>query len=109
MAQLEDRIVTPTVDSSTSADRRSQDSSGSQAAPQKDSPTAPVFRTGMLEPNSFLRAPFDTTTVDEGANDNVVQLDRNTYGDCFDPTAPTRVRDVGSAWQMDTDHDGNKN
>lgn len=97
------------TDSSTSADRRSQDNSGSNAASQAESPMGPLWRHGTPAPNSFLSAPFNVSTTDEGAGDRIVEVDIFKYGDAFDQNAPTRVRDVGSSWSVDTDHDGEKN
>lgn len=97
------------TDSSRSADRRGQDNSGSNAAPQAESPMGSLWRHGTPAPNSFLSAPFNVITTDEGAGDRIVEVDIFKYGDAFDQNAPTRVRNVDRDWQVDTDHDGEKN
>lgn len=62
------------------------------------------WRDGQLPPVGTAPAPEYYEVADTSH-----ELDMNKYGDCYDPTAPMRVRDVSREWSMDTDNDGDKN
>lgn len=100
-------------DSSTAADRRpdrenpsTENQPGANAAPSGTSPVGGLWVPGQPAPNSFLSAPFDPIYTDEGANDEVKEIDCSQYGDAFDPEAPLRVM-IDTRWNFDPDGDGN--
>lgn len=66
-----------------------------------------MWRAGQLAPSGS--APSPTVSDDTSEADVVRELDTQKYGDCYDSTAPMRVRDVSRQWTMDTDNDGDKN
>lgn len=70
-------------------------------------PSAPDnMMKGYLTQSGFLTIPqvgLNTANIDEGAADRVVDIDRDRYGDIWDPGAAYRVvRGKG----IDPDHDG---
>lgn len=104
--------------SSTAADRRPtkqnnvQPEHGENRAPGFNSPEYPLFQVGNLAPSPFLSAPFPVVSTEgdtSGTGTTVHELDVLSYGDCYDPSAPTRVRDVANMWSVDTDSDGTNN
>jgi len=85
------------------------------AADQARPEAGRLFRPGGLMPNEFLSAPFPTILMDgdnNGSPAEIHEIDVDSYGDCYDTTAPMRVRTVSPAensWRLDTDHDGQRN
>lgn len=124
---LQSGDVTPDLSDynfSNEADRRSQDvasakSIGSNyhgeypAADQSQAEGGRLWKVGQAVPN--LQAPWDVIHMDgdnTGYPAEVHELDMNAYGDCYDPTAPMRVRTVAPAenhWGLDSDNDGHRN
>lgn len=105
------------TDSLLTGDRRSQDTApvqsyeGNQASPQLDSPVSPLWKCGQVAPDKHT-APFDPIHMEgdtSGDGTTIHSIDVYSYGDCYDPKAPTRVREVGSEWSVDTDFDAKKN
>lgn len=85
------------------------------AADQARPEAGRLWRPGQAQPNAFLSAPFPTILMDgdnTGYPAEIHEIDINAYGDCYDPTAPMRVRTVAPAenhWDLDSDHDGHRN
>jgi|SRR5579864_3951634 len=70
-----------------------------------------LWKVGQATPNSFLSAPFPTIMMDgdnNGMPAEVHEIDVDSYGDCYDPTSPMRVR-VADNYHLDSDHDGHLN
>jgi hypothetical protein len=68
-----------------------------------------LWKVGQAQPN--FAAPWPTILMDgdnTGYPAEVHELDIDSYGDCYDPTAPMRVRTVTN-YHLDSDHDGNLN
>ena len=114
-----DRSTTQSrTDSSSAADRRKQEvesvesKAGTNSAPGHDEPMYPLYKVGYLTPSEFLVAPFTPVLCEgdtSGEGTKCYEVDVDSYGDCYDSTAPARVRDVSGIWHMDTDHDGKVN
>jgi hypothetical protein len=69
-----------------------------------------LWKVGQATPTQ--QAPWPVILMDGDNNGNpaeIHEVDVNAYGDCYDPTAPMRTRDVSSEWTLDSDHDGQKN
>lgn len=98
-------------DSSLAGDRRPDSVGGNNAAPSLTSPETPLWRAGQLAPVRHTPpfAPIEMQGDTSGEGTEVRELDIYKYGDDYDPTAPMRVREVGSNWSVDTDFDGEKN
>lgn len=85
------------------------------AADQSRPEAGRLFRPGSALPNEFLSAPFPVIMQDgdnTGYPAEVREIDIDAYGDCYDTTAPMRVRTVAPAeshWDLDSDHDGHRN
>lgn len=77
------------------------------AAPQGKAPIDMIYKDCQPEPNRFLVAPYPEVHVDEGANDEIIDVNVYLFGDAFDPKSPSRVRSVD--WKVDTDQDGVEN
>lgn len=100
------------------ADRRSQVTapvssvSGNNQAADKDEPVeSQLYKVGYINPSSFLMAPYDPVYCEgdtSGTGTEIRELDIDTYGDDYDPTAPIRVRTADN-WHLDSDHDGHLN
>lgn len=99
------------------ADRREQDAPPvsapmeQNAARSLEAPVTPLWRDGQLAPVRHM-APFDGVCVHtegdtSGDGTTTHDVDIYSYGDCYDPTAPTRVRTKD--WVVDTDFDGSPN
>lgn len=96
---------------SPEADRRSQQSTSMNPAADLDHPEGRLWKVGQAVPNSFLSAPFAVIRMDGDANGSpteAYELDMHKYGDCYDPTAPIRVRTVDN-YHLDSDGDGHLN
>jgi hypothetical protein len=102
-------------DSSSAADRREQSvatvqsEEGTNRAPEPGSPVAPLWKVGQVHPISAHSAPYDPVYMEgdtSGDGTTIHAIDIYSYGDCHDPHAPTRVRETGSEWKVDTDFDG---
>lgn len=83
------------------------------AADQAQAELGRKFQAGSLQPT--MQAPWTVIAMD-GDNNNmpaeVHELNIDSYGDAYDPTAPARVRIVAPAqnhWSLDSDHDGFRN
>lgn len=111
---------------STEADRRDPVATVVRSNPQNyhgDFPAADqsraeggrLWKVGQATPNEFLSAPFNVIQMDgdnSGMPAEVHEIDILKYGDCYDTTAPLRVRTVAPAdnnWSLDTDADGHIN
>jgi hypothetical protein len=103
---------------SNEADRRDQRVAGSNyhgnypSAAQDRPEGGPLWKCGQATPNEFLSAPFNVISMDgdnTGYPAETHEIDIDSYGDCYDTTAPARTRDVTSVWHLDTDHDGKVN
>lgn len=74
-----------------------------------------LWKVGQATPNEFLSAPFPVIQMDGDNNGSPAQVHEihiESYGDCYDPTAPLRVRTVSPAenhWNFDSDGDGHRN
>jgi len=104
---------------SNEADRRSQETYTPQSNPMYyhgEFPAADqarpeggrLWKVGQAVPN--FQAPWNVIAMDgdnNGMPAEVHELNMDMYGDCYDPTAPARVRTAD--WHVDTDHDGNPN
>lgn len=53
--------------------------------------------------------PYSVEHTEAEGSTETHDINIRKFGDCYDPTAPMRVRDVTAEWQMDTDSDGEKN
>lgn len=104
-------------DASPAGDRRRSDAApvepfnGNQAAPQLDSPVYPLFRDGYAEMKSEHCAPFApilTQGDTSGEGTKVYAIDVYSYGDTYDSTAPSRIREADN-WTLDSDFDGKRN
>jgi len=105
-------------DASTAGDRRTQASppvesfEGNQAAPSKHQPDAgPLWRPGQIAPEARNSAPFPCIHTEgdtSGTGTKVYEIDICSYGDTYDPTAPTRIRTVDN-YELDSDYDGHLN
>jgi hypothetical protein len=96
---------------SPEADRRSQQSTGANPAGDMDRPEGRLWKVGQAVPNDFLMAPFPVVHMDgdnNGSPAEVHEIDILKYGDCYDPTAPIRVRTVDN-YKLDSDNDGHLN
>jgi hypothetical protein len=105
-------------ENSPAADRRPASQSGfanppgENAAPEFGEAETPLYKIGYLTPIAKHSAPFECVHTDgdtSGTGTKMYMIDRDEFGDCWDPTAPARVREVGSEWQVDSDGDGSKN
>lgn len=70
-----------------------------------------LWKVGQAMPNDFLSAPFPTIRMDgdnNGMPADVREIDILAYGDCYDPTAPMRIRTVPN-YSLDSDNDGKLN
>lgn len=111
---------------STEADRREPGVAPARSNPQNyhgEYPAADqsrpeggrLWKVGQATPNEFLSAPFPTILMDgdnNGSPAEVHELDIYTYGDCYDPTTPIRVRQIAPAenhYNLDSDFDGHRN
>lgn len=85
------------------------------AADQSRAEGGRLWKVGQATPNEFLSAPYPVIHMDGDATGypaEVRELDMDTYGDCYDPTAPLRVRTVSPSenhWNLDSDNDGHRN
>jgi len=83
------------------------------AADQSRPETGRLWKVGQAVPN--FGAPFQTILMDgdnNGMPAEVHEIDIDSYGDAYDPTAPARVRLVSpseNSWNLDSDHDGQRN
>jgi hypothetical protein len=102
-------------DDSPAGDRRNQSvesvqsEEGTNRAPQHTEPVSPLWKCGQVAPISKHSAPFDPVHNEgdtSGDGTTIHSIDIYSYGDCYDPKSPTRVREVGSEWSVDTDFDG---
>ena len=81
------------------------------AADQARPEAGRLFRPGSAQPNDFLSAPFPTVLMDgdnNGQPAEIHEVDILAYGDCYDPTAPMRIRQVDN-YNLDSDNDGHRN
>jgi hypothetical protein len=81
------------------------------AADQSRAEGGRLWKVGQATPNEFLSAPFPVIQMDGDATGypaEVHEIDLDSYGDCYDPTAPMRVRTVTN-YHLDSDHDGQLN
>lgn len=92
---------------SNEADRRDQNYHGYRpAADQARAESGRLWKVGQAMPN--LSAPFNVIRMDgdnNGQPTEVREIDMDAYGDCYDPTAPLKVRTVPN-YHLDSDHDG---
>lgn len=103
-------------ENSTAADRRpSQTGSGSapgeNAAPSYGESETPLYRIGYLNPTAKHAPPYEAIYMEgdsSGAGTTIHEIDICSYGDAYDPTAPTRVRFVDN-YSLDSDGDGHLN
>lgn len=102
-------------ETSPAADRRDQHAApvssyeGDQDAPSLTSSVAPLWKCGQVAPTSKNTPPFEPVHMEgdtSGDGTTIHSIDIYSYGDCYDPKSPTRVREVGSEWSVDTDFDG---
>lgn len=99
----------PTVVRSNPGNYHGENVAGDQAGPA----SGRLWKVGQATPN--FGAPFSTVFMDgdnTGYPAEVHEIDITSYGDCYDPTAPMRVRTVAPAenhWDLDSDHDGHRN
>lgn len=80
------------------------------AADQAQAEAGRRFKVGQATPT--MQAPWSVIEMDgdnNGQPAEVHEIEILKYGDCYDPTSPMRVREVGSEWKMDTDNDGQRN
>jgi hypothetical protein len=105
-------------ENSPAADRRPTSQSGlaeppgENAAPEYGSAEFPLYKIGYLDVIAKHSAPFDVVRTEgdtSGTGTQEYQIEIREFGDCWDPTAPERVREVGSAWSFDSDNDGTLN
>lgn len=107
---------------SNEADRREQVAHVGMANPQRkhgpfmaddqsQAAAGRLWKVGQAAPEDFLSAPFQVIMMDGDNNGNpavVTEIDLDKYGDCYDPTAPMRIRTVDN-YSLDSDHDGHLN
>jgi len=114
-----DRSFDPSVTrSSNAADRRedaqnayTDEQPGANAAASSGSSMDLSWQPGSLAPVKHQPpyAPIYMEGDTSGDGTVVHEVDICSYGDDYDPTAPMRVREVGSKWKFDSDHDGEVN
>ena len=77
-----------------------------------DGTHSPIWKAGQVAPISKHSPPYAAIhTEGDTSGDGTVlyPVDVYSYGDCYDPHAPTRVREVASEWKVDTDFDSSLN
>ena len=101
----------------TGADRRSQEvdtvqsEEGTNRAPSHGNHDGPMYKIGYIKMSPILEPPYNPVLCEgdtSGEGTQIYELDIDSYGDSYDPTAPMRVRQADQ-WTMDTDHDGKLN
>lgn len=98
----------------TSAKSNPQGVHGEHAANDQGHAEGRLWKVGQAVPNDFLSNPgvIFMDGDNNGSPAEVREIDLDAYGDCYDPTAPLRVRTVApseSHWDLDSDHDGHRN
>lgn len=111
------QVSEPVSVNKDSADRRSQDVSSVQSyeGTNRDSAQSnfngPLYKVGYIDMSPILKPPYNPILCEgdsTGEGTEIYEINIDSYGDSYDPTAPIRVRNADQ-WTLDSDNDGKLN